>query len=65
MTEQFNYDEALREVQDIISQLESADCTIDSLSSKIERAVNLLKQCKATLTTTDHKIKQLLDSLND
>lgn len=65
MKETFNYDEAMKEVQDIISQLESSDCTIDALSAKIEKAVLLLKQCKTSLTTTDQKVKELLESLND
>ncbi len=65
MEETFNYDEAMKEVQDIINELESSDCALDALSAKIEKAVLLLKQCKTSLTTTDQKIKQLLDSLDD
>ncbi len=64
MEENFNYNEAIAEVQAIVKELESGATNIDTLTSKIERAATLLKQCKECLTKTDNKIKELLDGLD-
>lgn len=61
--EKYTYSEAFMELQQIVSQIESADIDIDTLSEKIKRASELIEVCKAKLTATEHEVTSLLAKL--
>lgn len=56
------YEEAMRELEDIVQQMEGDDLDIDQLTEKLRRAKQLIKLCKERLTHTDEEIKQLLEN---
>jgi len=56
-----NYEEAIQELEKIVSNMENGELDIDSLSSELKRAKELILLCKTKLTKTDEEIKKLLN----
>ena len=56
------YEEALREIEEIVSRLENDEMDIDSLSTELKKAQKLIKQCKDVLEKTEQDVKSILDS---
>lgn len=60
--ETLKYEEAVRQLEDIVSKMENDELDIDQLSSQLKQAQQLVKLCKDKLTKTDADIKKLLDT---
>lgn len=60
MEKKINYEEAVKELQEIVSKMENDAFDIDQLSEKLKRAQTLIKLCRDKLTKTDKEIKKLL-----
>ena len=58
-----SYQAAIEELQRIVAEMQSENCSIDNLSEYTDRALELLKCCKAKLTATDEKLRKILDEL--
>lgn len=58
---QVKYEDAVRELEQIVHQMENNEFNIDQLSEKLKRAQMLIKLCKDKLTQTDEEIKKILD----
>lgn len=58
---QVKYEDAVRELEQIVRQMENNEFDIDQLSEKLKRAQMLIKLCKDKLTQTDEEIKKILD----
>ena len=58
-----SYQAAIEELQRIVAEMQSENCSIDNLSEYMVRALELLKFCKAKLTATDEKLRKILDEL--
>ena len=56
------YEEALRELEEIVSRLENDEMDIDSLSTELKKAQKLIKQCKDVLEKTEQDVKSILDN---
>lgn len=56
-----NYEEAVRQLEDIVSKMENDELDIDQLSAQLKRAKQLAKLCKDKLTKTDAEIRKLLE----
>lgn len=56
------YEEALREIEEIVSRLENDEMDIDSLSTELKKAQKLIKQCKDALEKTEQDVKSILDN---
>ena len=56
------YEEALREIEEIVSRLENDEMDIDSLSTELKKAQKLIKQCKDVLENTEQDVKSILDN---
>lgn len=56
------YEEALREIEGIVSRLENDEMDIDSLSTELKKAQKLIKQCKDVLEKTEKDVKSILDN---
>lgn len=54
------YEEAIKELESIVSQVENNELDIDQLATRLKEAQKLIKFCKDTLYKTDEKIKALL-----
>jgi exodeoxyribonuclease VII small subunit len=59
------YEDAYNELQEIISDIESGEISVDSLSEKVKRAAELIAFCKEKLTSTEHDVQKILDDLAD
>ena len=55
------YEEAMRQLEDIVSKIESYELDIDNLTQQLKTAKRLIRQCKDKLTKTDEEIKKILD----
>ena len=54
------YEQAVRELEEIVDRMENDELDIDQLSEQLKRAKTLVKLCKDKLTKTDEEIKKLL-----
>ncbi len=58
--EEMKYEEALRQLEDIVEKMENDELDIDQLSDQLKKAKKLVKLCKDKLTKTDAEIRKLL-----
>lgn len=57
---EMKYEEALRQLEDIVEKMENDELDIDQLSDQLKKAKKLVKHCKDKLTKTDAEIRKLL-----
>lgn len=55
------YEEALKELEDIVHKMENDELDIDQISEQLKTAQQLIKYCKDRLTKTDEEIKKILE----
>ena len=60
MAKEIKYEEALSQLEDIVSKMESEELDIDELTTELKQAQKLVKLCKDKLTKTDKEIKTIL-----
>lgn len=63
--QKLTYEKAYDELQEIISDIESGEISVDLLSEKVKRAAELIAFCKDKLTSTETDVQKILDSLKD
>ncbi len=63
MTKEPNYTEAYDELQNIVSEIERGEISVDELSERVKRAAFLIKICKKKLTSTEEEVSQILKEL--
>ena len=59
------YSEAVTELEEIVKQMQSNECSIDNLSELTTRSLELLQFCKDKLTKTDEELKKIFANLSD
>jgi exodeoxyribonuclease VII small subunit len=57
------YTEAITELENLVSQMENSEISIDELSEKVKRASFLIKLCREKLTSTEKEIGSILSGL--
>ena len=60
MAKEIKYEEALSQLEDIVSKMENEELDIDELTTQLKQAQKLVKLCKDKLTKTDKEIKTIL-----
>lgn len=60
---ELSYNEAVAELENIIRRMQGDQCDIDRLTAMTRRASELLRECKARLTTTDQELREILEQL--
>jgi len=65
MSNTINYAEAFKELQEIVSEIEQGEISVDELSQKVKRASQLIKRCKTKLTSTEEDVNKILKELSD
>ena len=55
------YEEAMKQLDEIVSKIENGELDIDELTSQMKKAQELIKFCKDTLYKTDEEVKKLLE----
>jgi exodeoxyribonuclease VII small subunit len=63
MSKEPNYTEAFEELQEIVSEIEQGEISVDELSEKVKRAAVLIKICKAKLSSTEEDVAKILKEL--
>ena len=61
--EELKYDEALIELQAILSSLQDETLSIDDLTTSIKRASELLQSCNSRLKTTQKDVEEVIEKL--
>ena len=54
------YEEAMRQLQEIVRKMENDELDIDQMAEELKRAQELIKLCKDKLTKTDEEIHKIL-----
>ncbi|MBD9229683.1 MAG: exodeoxyribonuclease VII small subunit [Prevotella sp.] len=54
------YEEAIKNLESIVSMMESGKLDLDQLEEKLKEAQLLIKLCRDKLTKTDEEISKLL-----
>ena len=54
------YEEAMKNLESIVSMMESGKLDLDQLEEKLKEAQQLIKLCRDKLTKTDEEISKLL-----
>lgn len=65
MSKQPDYTEAFEELQQIVSDIEEGEITVDELSAKVKRASELIRICKKKLTTVENDVNRVLEDLEE
>lgn len=60
-----SYNEAMRELEGILSSLRSDKCDVDTLVSLTRRAAALLTLCRSRLTRTEEELASVLEAINN
>lgn len=63
MEENLTYEKAYSELQQIITDIENDEVSIDLLSTKVKRAAELIEFCKNKLSSTELDVQKILDGL--
>jgi exodeoxyribonuclease VII small subunit len=59
----FSFNEAVKEIEKILENIETANLDIDRLSEEVKRASVLIRQCQKKLRTTEEEINGIFRDL--
>ena len=59
------YTEAFEELQEIVSDMEDGNISVDELAEKVKRATVLIRICKAKLSATEGDVQKILKELEE
>lgn len=62
-TENTSYEAAFKELQELISDIENGEISVDQLSEKVKRASVLIQFCKDKLRATELDVEKILEDL--
>lgn len=65
MKEEISYTEAVTELENIVSDIENDDVSVDELGIKVKRASELIAICKNKLHTTEEEVSKILKEINE
>ena len=65
MSKEIKYTEAFEELQQIVTDIEDGEISVDELSVKVKRASELIKVCKTKLSSTEEDVNQILKELEE
>ncbi len=60
-----DFEGSLKELEQIVRELESGDINLDESLKRFEKGIELYKKCRLTLESAEKKIKILSDSLKE
>ncbi|MBP5278302.1 MAG: exodeoxyribonuclease VII small subunit [Prevotella sp.] len=61
MDQQVKYEEAMRQLEEIVAKIENNELDIDQLTTQLKKAKELISFCKEKLVKTDEEIKQIIE----
>jgi len=63
--EEQNYTQAIEELENIVTEIENEDISVDELSAKVKRAAELIRICKAVLYKTEEEVDTVLKEMRE
>ncbi len=60
MKKNLKYEDAVRELEQIVRRMENNELDIDTLGEQLKTAQELIRHCNDKLTKTDNDIKKIL-----
>ena len=60
MEKAMKYEEAMKQLEQIVSKMENYELDIDQMSEQLKKAQQLIKLCKDKLVKTDKEIQKIL-----
>ncbi len=63
--EEQNYSQAIEELENIVTEIENEDISVDELSAKVKRAAELIRICKAVLYKTEEEVNAVLKDMRE
>jgi len=61
--DKLSYSSAIRELNEIVTEIESGEVDVDVLTSRVKRASELIKFCKDNLRDTQEAVNKVLDGI--
>ena len=58
--QKFNYSKSLKEIEEIVKQIESGELDVDKLADKVRKATKLIELCREKLRTTEEDLDRIL-----
>ncbi|MFI3259566.1 MAG: exodeoxyribonuclease VII small subunit [Rikenellaceae bacterium] len=58
---EIRYDEATKQIEEILAKLRNNEISIDELSSEVKRATELITQCRNLLLKSEEELKEILE----
>ena len=58
--QKFNYSKSLKEIEEIVKQIESGELDVDKLADKVRKGTKLIVQCREKLRTTEEDLDRIL-----
>ena len=63
--EKLNYEDALKQLQEIVNKLENKEIKLDELSISVKEAKRLVDYCREKLDKTEEEIRRIIEPEND
>ncbi len=63
--EEQNYSQAIEELENIVTEIENEDISVDELSAKVKRASELIRICKTVLYKTEEDVNAVLKEMRE
>lgn len=63
MTDQIGYAEAMRELDDILEELERDDLDVDVLATRVQRASELIQLCRGRIARAQADVDRVVTDL--
>lgn len=63
MEENINYTDAFNTLQNIVTEIESGEISVDELAAKVKKATELIKICRKKLYSTEEDVNKILEEL--
>jgi exodeoxyribonuclease VII small subunit len=60
--EKINYAESIKQLEKIVSQIESGELELDQLTEKLKEANKLIAQCQTKLSRTEDEVKKIMQN---
>ncbi len=64
MTDEIGYGEAMRELEQILEQIEGDDVDVDLLSARVSRAAELIRLCRKRIHATRIEVEEIVAGLD-
>ncbi|MBO7570263.1 MAG: exodeoxyribonuclease VII small subunit [Bacteroidaceae bacterium] len=61
MEEKLTYEKAVKRLEEIVKKIEGGEMDIDSLTTNLKEAKDLVEFCKDKLTNVEAEVKKCLD----